>query len=354
MILRSAITGWGMYVPDNVVTNHDLAESLDTSDEWIRTRTGIRERRIATEQETTATMAIAACARALEQATVSPEDVDLVLVATCTPDNVLPATASLVQAGIGAVRAGAFDLNAVCSGFVYAMTVADAFIRAGIYRTIVVAGSETISRIVDWTDRATCVLFGDGAGALVMQASEGPYGVVSSTLGSDGWKAAELEVPAGGSRLPASQATIDHHLHFMRMNGREVYRFAVNILPVMSRAVVEASGWQVEDVDLLVAHQANIRIIEAAARTLGIPDSKVFVNVDKYGNTSAASIPIALCEAHDQGLLREGTKVVVAGFGAGLSWASCALVWGPVHAIPRYAMNGKVHALALDGSVVQR
>lgn len=330
MPLRSYIAGWGKYVPERIVTNDDLSKTLETSDEWIRTRTGIRERRIAHPSETTASMAILAGRKALEKAEVSPTDVDLVIVATCTPDYPLPATASLVQAGVSAVNAGAFDLNAVCSGFVYAITTADALIRAGVHKNVLVIGSETFSRIVDWTDRSTSVLFGDGAGAVLLRAGEGAYGIQASTLGSDGTGADLLHIPAGGSKLPASMQTIQDKLHVVRMDGREVFRFAVNVLPKMTEKVVADAGWSLDDLDLLVAHQANERIIHAAAKSLGLPESKVYLNVHRYGNTSAASIPIALCEAADEGRLVDGSTVVVAGFGSGLTWAACAIRWGPV------------------------
>ena len=327
---RAYIAGLGMYVPDTVVTNQDLSRTLDTSDEWIRSRTGIAERRVARPEETTASMAIAAANQALRSAGVAPDEVDLVLVATATPDHPFPATASLVQAGIGAGRAGACDLNAACSGFVYALSLADGCIRAGLQRTVLVIGAETFSRIVDWNDRATCVLFGDGAGAVVLRATDREFGLLAATAGSDGSRADLLLVPAGGSRLPASSDTIQERLHMVRMDGREIFRFAVAALPRMTAEVVAAAGWTLADVDLFVAHQANVRIIQSAARTLGLPEEKVYLNVHRYGNTSAASIPIALCEAVEEGRLAEGDRVVLAGFGSGLSWAACALRWGPL------------------------
>ncbi len=329
---RACIAGWGKYVPDRVVTNSDLSLRLDTSDEWIRSRTGIAERRIAGPDETTASMAILAGRQALAAAAITPDEVDCILVATCTPDHPFPATANLVQAGLEATRAGACDINAACSGFVYALAMADGCIRAGLYRTVLVIGAETFSRIVDWDDRATCVLFGDGAGAVVLRATTDDYGLLATTVGSDGRGADLLQVPAGGSRLPASPATIEDRLHMIRMDGREVFRFAVGVLPRITAQVVAAAGWTLDDVDLFVAHQANVRIIQAAARTLGLPDDKVYVNVQRYGNTSAASIPIALCEAYEEGRLRDGSAVVLAGFGSGLSWAASALRWGPVGA----------------------
>lgn len=347
---RAYLAGWGKYVPERVVTNDELSQTLDTSDEWIRARTGIRERRVARPDETTASMAILAGRAALAQAAIGPEALDCVFVATCTPDHPFPATASIVQAGLDATRAGACDLNAACSGFVYALAVADSCIRAGLYRTVMVVGAETFSRIVDWNDRATCVLFGDGAGAVVLRAGERPYGLLTATLGSDGTGADLLQVPAGGSLMPASESTIQERLHMIHMDGREVFRFAVGILPRLAKQVLADAGWSAADLDLFVAHQANERIIQAAARTLGLPDEKVYVNVHRYGNTSAASIPIALCEASEEGRLRDGSKVVLAGFGSGLSWAACALRWGPV--APTTATRGEAETPAVTSAAM--
>lgn len=347
---RAYFAGWGKYVPERVVTNDELSRVLDTSDEWIRTRTGIRERRVAHPDETTASMAILAGRAALGKAGLGPEALDCVFVATCTPDHPFPATASIVQAGLGATRAGACDLNAACSGFVYALAVADSCIRAGLYRNVMVVGAETFSRIVDWNDRATCVLFGDGAGAVVLRAGEGRYGLLTATLGSDGTGADLLQVPAGGSSMPASENTIQDRLHMIRMDGREVFRFAVGILPRLASQVLADAGWSTADLDLFVAHQANERIIQAAARTLGLPDEKVYVNVHRYGNTSAASIPIALCEASEEGRLRDGSQVVLAGFGSGLSWAACALRWGPV--APVAAARGAAETPAVTSAAM--
>jgi 3-oxoacyl-[acyl-carrier-protein] synthase III len=342
---RARVAGWGKYVPANVVTNRDLSETLDTSDEWIRSRTGIAERRVAGSDEATASMATIAGRNALAVANVAAEDVDCVLVATCTPDYSMPATANLVQAGLGATRAGACDINAACSGFVYALALGDSCIRAGLFRTVLVIGAETFSRIVDWNDRATCVLFGDGAGALVLRATDEDYGLLATTVGSDGSRADLLLVPGGGSRMPASASTIEDRLHMVRMDGREVFRFAVGVLPRITEQVIAAAGWTLDDVDLFVAHQANVRIIQSAARSLGLPDEKVYVNVHRYGNTSAASIPIALCEAYEEGRLHDGSAVVLAGFGSGLSWAASALRWGPT--------PGRVGLIAPPGNAFQ-
>lgn len=320
------IVGWGKYVPANVLTNDELAKRVDTSDRWIRERTGIAERRIATK-ETTAQMALYAAQEALEVADLNPNEIDLVIVATSTPEYIFPSTASLVQDQLGASNAGAFDLSAACSGFVYALAVAADMIRAGTYDTILVIGSETMSRIVDWKDRSTCVLFGDGAGALILRASDQYGGILSTVLGSDGSGAELLEIPAGGSRHPTSLETVMANMHTIRMNGREVYRFATRVMTEAARQAMERANLSVEEVDLFIPHQANIRIIDYAAKKLNLPPEKVFINLDRYGNTSAASIPIALAEALESQRVNPGDHLVLVGFGAGLTWASCALEW---------------------------
>jgi 3-oxoacyl-[acyl-carrier-protein] synthase-3 len=323
------ISGWGMYVPERVLTNADLARVVDTSDEWIVSRTGIRERHIVSdERETTSTMAVRAARRALRVANLAPSQVDLVIVATAMPDYPFPATACLVQDALGAVRAGAFDLSAACSGFIYALSVASSFIRSGAADHVLVIGSETLSRMADWTDRNTCVLFGDGAGAVVLSASTERSGVLASELGSDGSGGELLIVRAGGSRAPASYNTVSNGEHYLWMNGREVFRFATTIMPKATESVVRSAGWQLADLDLVIPHQANIRIIESSIKRLGLPPEKFFVNVERYGNTSAASIPIALCEAVAQGRVHPGDKLVLVGFGAGLTWAAAAVEWG--------------------------
>ena len=322
------IVGWGRYVPSRVMTNHDLARMVDTSDEWIRSRTGITERHIAGPRESTSTMGVRAALAALEVADLNPSKLDLVILATITPDYGVSATASLLQDGIGATRAGAFDLNAGCSGFVYALAVASRLIESGAHRNVLVVGSDAVSRIIDWTDRSTCVLFGDGAGAVVLQASENATGLLSCTLGSDGSGAESLYVPAGGARLPASLETLQNRQHYIKMNGNEVFRFAVHAMTRATMQVVIDAGLQPSEVDLFIPHQANVRIIQAAAKALRLPDEKVFINVDRYGNTSAASIPIALCEAIEQGRVKPGDRLALVGFGAGLSWAAVVLQWG--------------------------
>jgi 3-oxoacyl-[acyl-carrier-protein] synthase-3 len=291
------VVGWGKYVPQHVLTNDSLAQVVDTSDEWIRTRTGIHERHIVEDGETTASMAIQAARQALDVAVLRPAQLDLIIVATVTSDYLLPATACLVQDALGASRAAAFDLSAGCSGFVYGLSIAAHLLSGGVYRTALVIGAETLSRITDWADRDTCVLFGDGAGAVALQAGENEGGVLATVLGADGSGGDLLQVPAGGSRMPASHRTVAEKLHCIRMKGREVFRFAVRVVPAATRDVLEKAKLSLDDLDLLVPHQANQRIIEAAARALDVPLEGVYSNLERYGNTSAASIPIALSEA---------------------------------------------------------
>jgi 3-oxoacyl-[acyl-carrier-protein] synthase-3 len=322
------IGGWGKYLPERVMPNSELAELVDTSDEWIRARTGIGERRIAAPEETTCTLAVHSARQALERAQVAAEDLDLIIVATCTPDySNMPATASLVQHALGASHAGAFDLNAVCSGFLYGLATGSQFIVSGAYRSVLVIGAEVFTRILDWQDRSTCVLFGDGAGAVVLQPSEVPGGLLSFVLGSDGAGACSLYVPAGGSRQPASAETVAQREHYVQMQGRDVFRFATRVLPDSVLQALQAANLTTDDIDLLIPHQANTRIIDAAVRRLKLSESVVFSNVERYGNTSAASIPVALCEAVDAGLVQPGTTLVLSGFGAGLSWGSAVWKW---------------------------
>jgi 3-oxoacyl-[acyl-carrier-protein] synthase-3 len=321
------IIGWGKYVPPKVLTNDELAKMVDTSDGWIRERTGIAERHMASPKESTALMALHAARDAVEVADVNPADIDLIIVATATAEYHFPATACLVQDGLGASKAAAFDLEAGCSGFVYALSTATGLIKSGMHDTVLVVGSETLTRFVDWNDRATCILFGDGAGAVVLRASEEPGGVVASVLGSDGSGGDLLIVPGGGARNPAGPETVTSGMHYLKMNGREVYRFATRVVAQATRQVAERAGWTLDQVDLFIPHQANARIIESAAKTLKVPEDKVFVNLERYGNTSSASIPIALCEAIDGGRIKAGDRLLMVGFGAGLTWAACALEW---------------------------
>ena len=321
------ITGWGMVVPEKILTNAELSQMVDTSDEWITTRTGISERHIAGAHETSASLATEAAIKALQTANLRPDKVDLIIVATSSPEHVFPATACLVQDRIGAAQAGAFDLLAACSGFIFAVNLAAQSIRSGSIESALVIGAETLSRITNWRDRETCILFGDGAGAFVLQASEEPGGVLSGVLRSDGSGADLLSLPAGGSKHPATLATIHEGLHYIHMNGREVFRFATRVMAQATQEVVNAVNLTLDDIRLIIPHQANIRIIEAAARALEIPLERCMVNLDRYGNTSTASIPIATCEAIEQGRLEPGDKVVFVGFGGGLTWGAVLAQW---------------------------
>ncbi len=321
------ITGWGKFVPQRVLTNDELSKMVDTSDAWIRERTGIGQRHIASVNDTTASMSINAAIAALDVAGLSGAEIDLVIVATSTPEHLFPSTASIVQDALGATHAGAFDLSAACSGFVYALSIAADTIRAGSARAVLVIGAETLSRVVNWKDRNTCVLFGDGAGAVVLQASDQPGGVLSTLLRSDGSGSELLIMQAGGSKMPITAAVLAQDLQCIQMNGREVFRFATRAMDRGLREVMHKAGWTADQVDLFVPHQANIRIIEAAAKSLGVPMDKFYCNVEHYGNTSAASIPIALTEAAEAGRLRPNDRVAMVGFGAGLTWAAAAVQW---------------------------
>lgn len=327
------ITGWGMFVPEPVLTNNDLAKIVDTNDEWIRDHTGIRERHIARETEFPSTLAVEASLRALELANLAPTELDLIICSTSSPEFIFPATACIIQDQIGATKAGAFDLLAACSGFIYAMNMASQAIRSGSIKSALVIGTETLSRFVNWKDRNTCILFGDGAGAFVLQASDKPGGILSAVMHSDGSGADALTLLGGGSRHPATELTLHEGKHFVQMDGKAVFRFATR---VMGKAVVEAleaAGLTVNDVQWIIPHQANYRIIETAAKFLKMPMDKFVVNVEKYGNTSTASIPIATVESAQKGQLKPGDKVVFVGFGAGLTWGAVVVEWtGPVPA----------------------
>jgi len=316
------IIGWGKYVPSRVVTNADLEKTLDTSDEWIVARTGIRERHIVEDGESTSQISIAAATEALDMAGVHAKDLDLIIVATSSPDYLTPPVSSQVQHGLGAKNVGAFTLVNGCAGFVYALATAQQFISAGTCKTILVIGAELTSRFIDWNDRETCVLFGDGAGAVVVQATDVPSGVLSFVLGSDGSGSEHLILPAGGAANPPSHENLEAGLHSVKMNGREVFKFATRVLGSALRQALEQADLEPEDIDLFIPHQANIRIIESAARFAKLPPEKVFVNIHKYGNTSAASIPIALCEAFEEGRAKAGDTLAFVAFGAGLTWAS--------------------------------
>jgi len=318
------ISGWGKYLPERVVTNKDLEQKVNTSDLWIQTRTGIRERRLAADDEVASGMAIKASQNALTVARLRPEQLDLVIVATVTPEMIFPSCASLVQHAIGAKNAAAFDLNAACTGFVYALATACQFIGTGVYKKILVVGSEVYSRILDWSDRSTCVLFGDGAGAVVLEAGTKPPGFLSFVLGSNGSKPELLYL----SGLCGKPGNSDISNHYLSMNGSEIYKFAVRTMSRASKQVLSKAGLTIDDLKLFIPHQANKRIINAVAKKLGLLDDRVFMNVERYGNTSAASIPIALCEAVEEGRLEENDYLVMMGFGAGLSWGAAVLQWG--------------------------
>ncbi len=333
------ITGWGMYAPPKLLTNFDLEKMVNTSNEWILERTGIRERHIAAPEETVSTMSVQASKKALEIAGLDPQELELIIIATSSPDYHVPAAASLVQDKLGARRAAAFDLRAGCTGFIYALATATQFIATGTYRNALVVGAEIISKFIDWEDRSTCVLFGDGAGAVVLQASEFPTGPMAFVLGSDGSQAEALIAYGGGSRYPFSQEVLDKKLHYLRMNGRQVFKFATRTMAQALREVITASGLSLADIDLIIPHQANVRIIQVAAKELGIPMEKFYINLDRYGNTSAASIPIALAEALDRGLVKDGDHVALVGFGAGLTWGATVVRWGVPEAIPFFAIE---------------
>lgn len=321
----ASITGWGKYAPPNVVTNDDLARHMDTSDEWIRTRSGIRERRFAGEDETTATMSTAAGRAALERAEVDPGELDLILIATSSPDHLTPPVSSQVQAMLGADGVGAMQITVGCTGFVYALVTAQQFIQTGTCDTVLVVGAELISRWLSYDNRSTAVLFGDGAGAVVVQATDEPCGVLGHVLGSDGTGAEQIIVPAGGVAQPPSHEAIDEGLINVKMNGREVFKFATRIMGTALEEALADAGLKAGDIDLFVPHQANIRIIEYAAKEAGLLMEKVAVNVDRYGNTSAASVPLALAEAFDEGRVRPGDTLALVAFGAGLTWASAVV-----------------------------
>lgn len=325
--IRAGIVGVGTCIPENVVTNEDIQKFLDTSDEWIQTRTGIKERRVVAADVATSDLAYEASLKALDDAGVRAEELDLVIVATNTPDMLFPATACLVQDKLGAVNAGAFDLLAGCTGFIYAVAVGAQFIAAGTARTVLVTGSETLTKVLNWKDRNTCVLFGDAAGAVILRRVPGDRGILSSTLGSDGSGGRFLNMPAGGSRIPATVESIDQDLHFLHMNGREVFKFAVRAMEDGSREVLRRAGLTNDDVDYLIPHQANIRIIEHAAKKMKLPMERVAVNVERFGNTSTASIPLALEESLNDGKIKDGDNVVMVGFGAGLTWAGLLIKW---------------------------
>jgi len=325
--VRGKIVGIGTYIPKKVVTNDDLAKRLDTSDQWIRERTGIRERHIAADDEQTSDMAVAATNAALSQAGLTANDLDLIIVATSSGDYITPPVSCQVQDKLGAKKTGSLTLVLGCAGFVAAYITAEQFIRSGTCKTVAVIGVELISRFINWDDRSTCPLFGDGAGAVILKATSEAGGILGSVIGSDGSGAELLVVPSGGSAMPPSLETIEKKLHTVIMNGNEVFKFATRIFGSALNECLVKANLTTDDLDLFIPHQANYRIIESAARHVGIPMSKVFVNVERYGNTSAASVPIALAEAYDQGRVKDGGIIAMVAFGAGLSWAGAVMKW---------------------------
>ncbi|WP_019638126.1 beta-ketoacyl-ACP synthase III [Paenibacillus fonticola] len=321
------IIGTGKYVPERVLTNAELETMVETNDEWIVSRTGIRERHIAAPEQATSDLAYEAAVRALKSAGITAENLELIIVATVTPDMTFPSTACILQEKLGAKKAAAFDLSAACSGFVYSLAVANGFIQTGMYSNALVIGADTLSRITDYTDRNTCVLFGDGAGAVVLGEVPEGRGFLSFDLGAEGAGGELLKLEGGGSRYPASAETIQSGKHFIYMNGREVFKFAVRVMGTATEEVLRKAGKDKSEIDLFVPHQANIRIIQSAMQRLDLPEEKCVINVDKYANTSAASIPLALVEAAEEGRVQAGDTVLLVGFGGGLTWGASVLVW---------------------------
>jgi 3-oxoacyl-[acyl-carrier-protein] synthase-3 len=326
--VKAQILGVGHALPERRLTNQDLERMVDTSDEWIVERSGIRERRIADQPTKCSDLAYQASVMALERAGLSAQQLDLISVATATPDMYFPSTACIVQDLLGATNAAAFDLSAGCTGFVYALDIAEKYLLAGDYQYILVIGAEILTRILDYQDRNTCVLFGDGAGAAVVGKGSSDYGILSSIIGADGSGAKYLCLPAGGSAMPASLETVQNHLHYVKMNGPEVFRFATRITSEISTRVLQKAGFTYNDVDLFVPHQANLRIIKTAMKRMNIPAEKTLINLDMYGNTSAACIPLGLSQAHEEGRLQPGDLVLMVAFGAGLTFGGILLRWG--------------------------
>ncbi|OWA33724.1 3-oxoacyl-ACP synthase [Saccharibacillus sp. O16] len=321
------VIGTGKYVPERILDNAELEKMVDTNDEWIVSRTGIRERHIAAPEQATSDLAYEASLKALASAGIQPEELDLIIVATITPDTSFPSTACILQEKLGAKKAAAFDLSAACSGFVYSLAAATGFIQNGMYNNALVIGADTLSRITDYTDRNTCVLFGDGAGAVVLGEVAQGRGFQSFDLGAEGAGGDLLKLPAGGSRLPSSPETLEGKQHFISMNGRDVFKFAVRVMGTATEEVLRKAELTKDDIDLFIPHQANIRIIQSAMQRLNLSEDRVMINVDKYANTSAASIPLALVEAYEEGRIQEGDRVVMVGFGGGLTWGGAALIW---------------------------
>ena len=324
------ITAWGSYIPEKVLTNHDLEKIMDTSHDWIVQRTGIHQRRMVAPHETTASMAVAASHLALQRANLAPADLDLIILATNTPDHIVtPPTSSQIQHTLGAAGVPALTITTGCTAFVYALVTAHQFVAAGSYKNILIVGSEILTRFMNWQDRATSVLFGDGAGACIMQATTEPCGLLSFELGSDGSGADYLLVPAGGAAEPINATTYAQGRHYVRMNGREVFKFATRVIGQSCQRVLAKAGLGIEDIDWIVPHQANMRIIRAAARAMDVPLEQFVINIEKYANTGAASVPIAICEALDSGQIQPDDTLLVSSFGAGLTWATAILQMAP-------------------------
>jgi len=323
---RAGIIGLGIYLPEKVLTNFDLEKMVDTSDEWIRTRTGVRERRIASRGESASDLGKRAALAAIQDAHLTPKDIHLIIVATITPDMFFPSTACMIQQQIGA-ECGAFDLAAACSGFPYALAVAESFVRSGMYRNILVVGAEVLSNCVDWKDRSTCVLFGDGAGAAVVSEVMDGHGILATYLGADGAYGDLLKIPGGGSRIPPTEESVKAGLHYLKMQGSEIFKLAVRKMEEAITEVLKQGRLTAADVDCLIPHQANLRILQAVGERVGIPLDKVFVNVERYGNMSSASTVVALYEAVKQKKIKEGSNVVLVAFGGGITWASCLIKW---------------------------
>ena len=348
------ITGWGMAVPVPILTNDDISKMVDTNDAWIRDRTGIHERRIARDNQFPSTLGVEASINALTVAKLRPTDLDLIICTSSSPEYIFPATACLIQDQLGATKAGAFDLLAACTGFIFALNMAAQAIRSGSIKSALVVGSETLSRFVDWKDRNTCILFGDGAGAFVLQASETPGGVLSAVMHSDGSGGDSLIIPGGGARYPATEASVRDGKHYIRMDGKEVFRFATRVMASATQEALDAAGLTIDQVQWIIPHQANIRIIQAAARGLKLPMDRFIVNLERYGNTSTASIPIAMVEAIECGKIKPGEKLVMVGFGGGLTWGALAAEWtGPIPS-KRHVYPKHYRRLARFRSVVRR
>ena len=324
---NAGIVGMGVCLPEKVLTNADLTRMIDTNDEWIRERTGIQERRIAEDSQAASDLGVIAAQRALKTAGILADEVDLIIVATATADMQFPSTACIIQEQLGLKNTPAFDVTAGCTGFIYALTIANQFIASGFYRTVLVVGTEVLSKVTNWKDRETCILLADGAGAVVLRPAAPGCGILSMKLGADGAGGKDLLLPAGGSRTPVTPELIEANQNKLHMNGSEVFKFAMKILPEVTEQALELADLRKEDIDLIVPHQANIRIIEAAARRLDLPMEKFMINLDRYGNTSSASIPIAMHEAVETGRIKSGDVVVLTGFGAGLTWGSIVMQW---------------------------